>query len=106
VGYATGHFGKWYLTHGAGPSPSAYGVDDHRAVCTAKDAPMWDRARGSKRSIYEGGMRVPFIVSWPGYVPAGRIEDDAILCGASRPRGQRLPMSVSADHRLLHTARL
>jgi hypothetical protein len=37
--------------------------------------------RGRKRSIYEGGVRVPFIVSWPGHVPAGRIEDAAILSG-------------------------
>ncbi len=214
AGYATGHFGKWHLTHNAGPSPSAYGVDDHRAVCTGKDAPTWDlvpsalwpksselivdetlrfiracgdkpfyvnlwtiiphaalnptaeqmqpyeklnfgktwdRARGPgiphkdphaiyfasvtdldtqlgrlfaaldemgltrntliifssdngpeilqssangysaggsagpfrgrKRSIYEGGVRVPFIVSWPGHVPAGRIEDAAMLSG-------------------------
>ena len=37
--------------------------------------------RGRKRSLYEGGVRVPFIVSWPGHVPAGRIENDAILSG-------------------------
>ena len=35
--------------------------------------------RGHKASIYEGGIRVPFLVRWPGHVPAGRIEDDAVL---------------------------
>lgn len=27
--------------------------------------------RGIKRDLYEGGMREPFIVQWPGHVPAG-----------------------------------
>jgi len=214
AGYATGHFGKWHLAHGPGPSPTEYGVDDHRTYATASGAPTWDlvpsefwpksselivdetlrfiRAnrdkpfyvnlwsiiphaalnptekqmkpyeklnfgktwdrdrgpgiphkdphaiyfasvtdldtqlgrllaeldkmelskntliiftsdngpeilqssangysaggsagpfRGRKRSLYEGGVRMPFIVSWPGRVPAGRIENDAILSG-------------------------
>ena len=31
--------------------------------------------RGVKRDLYEGGVRVPFIVSWPGSVEAGTISD-------------------------------
>jgi arylsulfatase len=31
--------------------------------------------RGEKGTIYEGGMRVPLIVSWPGHVQMGKVEN-------------------------------
>jgi N-acetylgalactosamine-6-sulfatase len=37
--------------------------------------------RGRKRSLYEGGVRVPFIVRWPGVVPAERIDDASVVAG-------------------------
>lgn len=34
--------------------------------------------RGLKRSCHEGGIRIPFIVRWPGHVPAARRTDQPI----------------------------
>ena len=35
--------------------------------------------RGKKSDIWEGGHRVPFIVKWPGHVPAGE-KRDGLMC--------------------------
>jgi arylsulfatase A-like enzyme len=35
--------------------------------------------RGSKRTTLEGGIRVPFLISWPGKVPAGKTIDDPVI---------------------------
>lgn len=37
--------------------------------------------RGAKDSLYEGGTREPFIVVWPGHVPAGRVDTNTVICG-------------------------
>lgn len=37
--------------------------------------------RGRKRSLYEGGIRVPGLIRWPGHVPAGKIDDTSIVAG-------------------------
>jgi arylsulfatase A-like enzyme len=31
--------------------------------------------RGERGDLYEGGLRVPMIVSWPGRIPAGQVSD-------------------------------
>lgn len=31
--------------------------------------------RGRKTTLYEGGLRIPFFVRWPGKIPAGRTSD-------------------------------
>ncbi len=35
--------------------------------------------RAGKGFVYQGGLRIPLIVRWPGHVPAGKVADDPIV---------------------------
>lgn len=41
----------------------------------SRNAPL----RGSKRTTLEGGIRVPFVVSWPGKLPAGKVYEQPLI---------------------------
>jgi len=59
--------------------------------------------RGSKLSLYEGGVRMPFMVRWPGHTPAGRVDDQTVLAATDlfpslcRMAGVELPKDVAFD---------
>jgi arylsulfatase A-like enzyme len=52
--------------------------------------------RGIKRDLYDGGIRVPFLVRWPGTIPAGRLCQEVVwfpdfLPTAADLAGAKLP---------------
>jgi len=96
----------------------ALGLDGDTLVVFASDngaLPTFGGARsggfrGSKLSLYEGGIRLPFIVRWPGRVPAGRVDRDSViaavdllpslcvLAGAQLPAGAPDGQDLSAAY--------
>ncbi|MDF7826865.1 sulfatase-like hydrolase/transferase [Pontiellaceae bacterium B12227] len=34
---------------------------------------------GRKWSLYEGGIRMPFMIRWPGHVPAGKVDNTTVM---------------------------
>lgn len=58
--------------------------------------------RGIKADIYEGGHRVPFIVSWPGRVKAGTVNDQTVclvdwMATCADVINTRLPQDAGED---------
>ena len=83
------------------------GIQDNTVVFFFSDnggfGPVTSMAplRGSKGMLYEGGIREPLIVRWPGVIEAGSTTDEQVIgtdlyptilevAGAARPTGQTL----------------
>src|SRR6185295_18551473 len=74
---------------------------------TAAGRPSSVRGRmisGAKASMLEGGSRVPFIASWPGTTPAGKVLDDIISFADpyttfAELAGAKIPDGVKPDGR-------
>jgi arylsulfatase B len=53
--------------------------------------------RGGKGDVYEGGIRVPFIVSWPGTLPSGHDYHHPIIATDTLPTALAAAESGQAD---------
>lgn len=59
--------------------------------------------RARKRSMHEGGIRTFGLVRWPGKVPAGRVEENAVVGGVdflptiAALAGAKVPTDLAAD---------
>ena len=58
--------------------------------------------RGSKRSIYEGGHREPFVARWPGKIKPGAVCDDTVclndlLATCAEIAGAKVPDNAGED---------
>jgi arylsulfatase A-like enzyme len=57
--------------------------------------------RGSKRTTLEGGVRVPFLVKWPGKLPAGKVyEQPVIQLDATRTALEAAGIDAAKDNKL------
>ena len=66
----------------------------------------YEPLRESKRSIYEGGHRIPFLVRWPGKVKPGTLNDHTVclndlMATAAEIIGVNLPDNAGEDSKSL-----
>ncbi len=84
--------------NGGSPTYFKSAEHPHGLFAPNKDPKTGKMFRGGKGNIYEGGLRVPMIVRWPGVVEAGAVNDHtwyfpdvmptlAELTGAQTPKG-------------------
>ncbi|MFC2123184.1 sulfatase [Bacteroidota bacterium] len=64
------------FTSDNGPESSAM---PHTATYGGVTAVSAGPFRGIKRSLYEGGIREPFIIRWPGKVPGNTVDNESVI---------------------------
>jgi len=83
-----------------------HGIADNTLIIATSDNGAEQRPypplREAKRSIYEGGHRVPFVVRWPGKVNPGSVNDEVIclndlLATAAKIVDAKLPENAAED---------
>jgi N-acetylgalactosamine-6-sulfatase len=80
-----------------GPAP-VWGIDTAHSGA-GETGPL----RGCKASLYEGGIRVPFIVRWPATIPKNRVDDSTVITGVDllptfcSLAGVPVPMEINPD---------
>jgi arylsulfatase A len=57
--------------------------------------------RGAKNSTWEGGMRVPFIIRWPGNIPAGSVSNELTTAMDLFPTIARIVGTDLPDDRII-----
>ncbi len=57
--------------------PEDYHIGNARNAGLGSPGPF----RGRKRSMFEGGLRMPCIARWPGKIPPGRVDETSVMTG-------------------------
>ncbi|MFZ5828763.1 MAG: sulfatase family protein [Planctomycetota bacterium] len=86
-------------------TPQAQDRSRYQAQAWAAGLKLNGDWRGRKHSIYEGGFRVPYLVRWPGHVPAGTVCDETIslvdtLATVAAIVGHELPPAGEAAEKM------
>lgn len=83
-----------------------HGIDDNTLVIfTSDNGPATGKAtplRGKKGSTFEGGMREPTVVRWPGRIPAGNVNNEMmtamdLLPTFAKLAGAKVPADRTID---------
>lgn len=86
------------------------GLDDNTLVLFTSDNGPWltfgnqggtaHPLREGKGTTFEGGVRVPCVVRWPGHVPAGRTCDEPVMTIDVLPTVAKLTGAKLPDHKI------